>query len=290
MMFEKIFKRYLKIKNTYALRALDWINGQPKIDPWAFIRVCNERETLEQSLNSILGAISKGIIVYNECTDGSDEIIKQFCLKNPGFICKEFPYNVMQCRHHKDEVKKKRSLAEYYNFALSFIPKNEWFIKIDTDQIYDCQKLKASFSLPKSRREIVCYFRMELHCFDGRIYIHRHTPIKDFGDHWLLYNKYSDFFDHVLREDGDFLEGYEMINFGFITKNYVPELNTWHFPYMKASRRELAKIEDYVPLSEYHKVIPQEYLSRIALDMLDEERILKFLKGENEKSNNGGGK
>lgn len=59
---------------------------------------------------------------------------------------------------------------------------------------------------------------------------------------------------------------------------------------MKASRRELAKIEDYVPLSEYHKVIPSKYLSRIALDMLDEERILKFLKGENEKSNNGGGK
>lgn len=54
----------------------------------------------------------------------------------------------------------------------------------------------------------------------------------------------------------------------------------WHFPFLKESRRELAKIEDYVPLSQYDKVIPKEYLSRISPDMLDEERILKFLRGQ----------
>lgn len=278
-MVKKIVDRCKKIKNTYTLRLFDCLYGKPKIDPWAFIRVCNEKETLEQSLNSILGAISKGIIVYNECSDGSDKIIKKFCLENPGFLYKEYPHQVMQCRHHKDEKKYKKSLADYYNFALTLIPKGEWFIKIDTDQIYDSKKLKESFSLPQSRREIVCYFRMELHCFDDRIYIHRYTPIKDFGDHWLLYNRFSSFFDHILREDSDYEEGYEMINFGFITKEYVPELNTWHFPYMKESRRDLAKIEDYVPLSEYKKVIPQNCLSRISPDMFDEERILKILRG-----------
>lgn len=290
MILEKILKRYKKVKNTYALKLLDIVYGKPKIDPWAFVRVCNEKETLRQSLKSILGAISKGVIVYNECTDGSDEIIKEFCIENSGFLYKEYPYQVMQCFHHKDEKEYKKSLADYYNFALDLIPKGEWLIKIDTDQIYDYKKLKASFSLPKSRREVVCYFRLELHCFNNRIYINRHTPIKDLGDHWLFYNQYSNFFDHILREDGDFEEGYEMLDFGFVTKEYVPELNTWHFPYVKSSRKDLAKIEDYVPLSEYKKVISEKDLLRISPDMLDEERILSFLRDKNEAEYSGGKK
>ena len=52
------------------------------VEPWAFIRVKDERKTLLASLNSILPAIKKGVIAYNDCTDGSDVIIKDFCEKN----------------------------------------------------------------------------------------------------------------------------------------------------------------------------------------------------------------
>ena len=60
-------------------------NGE-SIEPWAFIRVHNEQKTLAACLNSILPALHRGVIAYNDCTDDSEQIILDFCKKNPGFI------------------------------------------------------------------------------------------------------------------------------------------------------------------------------------------------------------
>ena len=56
-------------------------NPKSPLNPWAFIRVCNEAITLKSCLESILPAIQRGVIAYNDCTDGSEEIILEFDCK-----------------------------------------------------------------------------------------------------------------------------------------------------------------------------------------------------------------
>ena len=124
------------------------------IEPWAFIRVKNEIRTIEASLNSILPVIKKGVIGYNDCTDGTEEFILEFCKKNKGFIPCKYPYSVYPPSHeaYKVEGEEEKKLAAYYNYVLSKIPKNEWIMKVDCDHIYDAEKLKKVFSLAKKKK------------------------------------------------------------------------------------------------------------------------------------------
>nr|WP_276309253.1 hypothetical protein [Campylobacter hepaticus] len=64
------------------------------LNPWAFIRVKNEAITLRASLESILPAIQRGVIGYNDCDDGSEEIILEFCKQYPSFIPIKYPYEI----------------------------------------------------------------------------------------------------------------------------------------------------------------------------------------------------
>lgn len=259
---------------------LDKNHNKSPQNPWAFIRVCNEINTLQQSLDSIAPVFERGIIVYNECTDGSDKIIKDFCKKHSGFQCIEFPYQVAQCQHKKSEREYKKGLADYYNFALSFIPQGEWLVKIDVDQIYDAKKLQETFCLPRTKNDIVYYFRLNLHCFNERIYIDKNNPIFDPCDHWLICNRGLYFIEDIQEESEDEIYSWELLKIPFTYHAIPVELNTWHFPTMKENRKSMAKIENYVHISEYKEVIPEKYLSRITLDMIDEERILSFLNKE----------
>lgn len=260
------------------------------LNPWAYIRVKNEIDTLQASLDSIVGGIKRGVIVYNECNDGSEEVIKNFCKKHQGFICVEYPYEVLGVEHLKQEREYKKTLPEFYNFALSFIPKNEWFIKIDCDQIYDSEKLQKSFSLAKSFNDVVVYMQLNLHIFDNRVFIRIKDPVVEHGDHFLMCNRDVYFVESFVASSEMECKSYEMLKRTFSSKIKKTQCVLWHFPYIKASRQDLAKIEDYVPLSEYKKVIPEKYLLRISLDMLDEERILSFLRGKNETEYSGGRK
>lgn len=235
---------------------------------------------MRQSLDSIVEAISRGIIVYNECTDGSEEIIKEFCSKHQGFKCIEYPYKVAQCWCSQEDFENKKTLADYYNFALSFIPQGEWLIKIDTDQIYDAQKLKESFALAKTPRDIVCYFRINLHCFDNKIFIDKNSPILDPRDHWLICNNGLFFGNTIVEEYESKIYYWESLFIPFCHFWIDTTLNTWHFPLLKESRKSRALRENHIPLSDYKEVIPTRYLKRITPDMLDEKRILHYLKGE----------
>ena len=251
---------------------------QSPLNPWAFIRVCNERETLRQSLDSIVGAISRGIIVYNECTDGSEEIIKEFCSKHQGFRCVEFPYPVARCRCTQEEFESKKTLADYYNFALSFIPQGEWLVKIDADQIYDAQKLKESFKLVSKPYEIVFYCRVNLHCFENKIYIDKKASFLDPKDHWLICNNGLYFCNEIQENNGKTLHYWELLKIPYTYYGIDAPLSTWHFPLLKANRKGIASKDNHIPLSDYKDVIAPKDLSRIAPDMLDEKRILHFLR------------
>lgn len=251
-------------------------------NPWAFIRTCNEIKTIKQSLQSIVGAIHRGIIVYHECTDGSDEIIKEFCSEHKGFICAEYPHEVKKCHYKKSVDGHKKTLAEYYNFALSFIPQGEWLVKIDLDHIYDTQRLKNSFKHAYTVNDIICFPRINLHYSDGKIFINKNEPAVLPYDHWLVYNDNLSFINKIQSDDGENVRYWEYLE---IPNRKVKRfkgcrLNNWHFPLMKDRRIHWFNDDNHILLSEFKKTMDPSFKRKYGIsdDMLDEDRIIKALK------------
>ncbi|MGN1209712.1 MAG: hypothetical protein ACI4SV_05375, partial [Duodenibacillus sp.] len=135
----RIWPKYLFAKKRLAFkrRALpvtveDRLNdssAKTYVDPWAFIRVKDERLTLQASLNSILPVIKKGVIAYNDCTDGSDEIILRFCRENPGFVPLHYEKDIIADITQITDpasIPFENTLGGYYQAALDVIPKGEW--------------------------------------------------------------------------------------------------------------------------------------------------------------------
>lgn len=87
-------------------------------------------------------------------------------------------------------------LYNYYNFALSFIPKGEWLVKIDCDHIYDAKKLYKSFYLPKSKYAVVTFAKFQVLVKDKEVRIEKgnnepyflENVIIEADDHWLICN------------------------------------------------------------------------------------------------------
>jgi glycosyltransferase involved in cell wall biosynthesis len=89
----------------------------------AIVRLRDEEEYLEQALNSILPFFDEFVIVFNQCSDRTPEIVEAFARENPQrvrafhYVPKVFPQG---SREHRvlppDHVS---SLVHYYNFALS---------------------------------------------------------------------------------------------------------------------------------------------------------------------------
>lgn len=223
-----------------------------KVDPYAFIRVKNERRTLLASLNSILPAIKKGVIAYNiapgEETDGSEKLIEQFCRENPGFIPFHYPYHVEPPNSPKyatGELAFENTLGGYYQATLEQIPKNEWLIKIDVDELFLPQALAHSFSIPKTEQDIVIYSRLDVvRTSTGQIKIERYLRS---GDQWLVFNKDLRFENVVRkRKDGSLFACEHLIKDNSQIP-YSPECSILHFMYEKQSREyrgDLSKLEN----------------------------------------------
>lgn len=224
-----------------------------KVDPWAFIRVKDERPTLLASLNSILPVIHKGVIAYNECTDGSDKIIEDFCRCHPGFKPFYYPHHVEKAgslAYRSGELPIENTLAGYYNAVLDLIPKNEWVIKIDVDQIYFPNILEHSFYLPKNSKDVVFYSRLNV------IVIKENSlSVIDYvrpGDHWLILNN-GLHFENVFGKDnnGNFYS-YERLKMPHLDIPFLPECSSIHFPFEKKYRKysgnvtELQSFEDFM--------------------------------------------
>lgn len=230
------------------------LQGRKRVDPWAFIRVKDEKVTLRASLNSILPVIHKGVIAYNDCTDGSEKIIDQFCRDNPGFIPFHYPFHVEPAgskRYEMGNLEEQNTLAAYYNAALRLIPKNEWIIKIDVDQIYFPEILEHSFFLPKSPKDIVSYSRLNL-VRDKKNRLHVEKYIRP-GDHWLIFNDTINFVnEHGYTKEGKFY-AWELMQWGGERNEiYIkPECSSVHFPYEKSYRRYEGNPDDLILLEEF---------------------------------------
>lgn len=228
-----------------------------KVDPWAFVRVKNERATLLASLNSILPVIHKGVIGYNDCTDGSDKIVEQFCHENPGFIPFRYPHYVEPAgsvKYKTGELKEENTLAGYYNAVLQMIPPNEWLIKIDVDQIYFPKILEHSFYLPRTTNDMVSYSRLNVIRDVGNNF--RVIGYIRPGDHWLVFNNNLRFINiQGYDESGNFF-AYEQIRWGKRSLPFKPECSSIHFPYEKnyrkfnASQQLLPLLEEYLSTAD----------------------------------------
>lgn len=241
------------------------------------MRVCNEAITLKACLASILPAIQRGVIAYNDCTDGSEEIILEFCAAYPSFIPAKYPHSV---QIHNPQSKE-NMLYNYYNFALSFIPKGEWLVKIDCDHIYDAKKLYKSFYLPKHTYEMVIIARMDILIKENQVFVGK-SPNEMGGflvsglDHWLLYNKGIKFEQWFPNKD-DKSYSYELMRPKHRRINLRTELNNYHFPQIKSSRASAndERIKTAFTIDEIRK--SPLVGTRIDPAMLDEKKNLADL-------------
>ncbi len=244
-------------------------NPKSPLNPWAFIRVKNEIVTLEESLFSMLPAIQRGVIGFNDCDDGSKEVILEFCKKFPTFIPISYPYEVML----KDCPSLWHQLYHYSNYTLSFIPKNEWVIKIDCDHVYDAKKLYESFYIPKSIKEVVMYSRINFVVQDFEVFVCNSGDfgfLDAWGDQWLFYNDCEPF--EIWQHNGDIYEILKLKD-----KHHIKdkELMQWHFPLAKKRRNAIVD-NDLIPLKEFKKHHADLIGTRIEESMLDEKRILEM--------------
>lgn len=121
----------------------------------AFLRVKNEIKTIEACLNSIDGVFDRIVIIHsNERDDGSIALMNKWCAKRRYCEIYEYPYYVIPAhdeRYNTKNFNPQNSLAAYYNFGLSKFEPEEWVVKIDGDQVYFKEKLKAAIT--KIKRE-----------------------------------------------------------------------------------------------------------------------------------------
>lgn len=289
-------RKNLLIKRIGVKDIDKYCTGIP-IEPWAFIRVKNEIITIDASLKSILPVIKKGVIGYNDCDDGTEEYILEFCKQNPGFIPVKYPYSVYPASHDiykKEGVEEEKKLAAYYNYVLSYIPKEEWIIKIDCDHIYDSEKLRKLMYLPKKENDYVVMARLDLHILNSQIYTITKDPLIENKDFFLLKNKNLSFKNIGWYRYKNGIRSFvacEALYIGELAAssskierkyNFIyTELNNYHFPIIKEWRNNLFYYKNKGKLclfKEYkNNIFSNKNINNIIdKKMLDEEKILKI--------------
>lgn len=263
-------------------RKINHTSLRKPIQPWAFIRAKNEITTIKTALNSILPAISKGVIGYHvtpphEPDDGTEAFILDFCRKNPGFIPYKYPYEVIPADselYKENNYPLEQRLDYYYNAVLSQIPDGEWFIKIDCDHIYDAEKLKKAFSLIRKENECICLTRINLHIKNNQVFFIKDNPFTNHQDHWILKKTPTIKFFFRSYYQNEKLHAWETLSIRHLNWIFT-DLTNWHFPLMKKSRIHLATDDNLLPLSQISQYIDCQK-SHIPADMLDEQRILSL--------------
>ncbi|QCD45341.1 hypothetical protein [Campylobacter mucosalis] len=155
-----------------------------------FIRCKNEDEFIDQVIHSWLensddlgaGFLDELVVVYNDCIDKTEEVLKQLLkiypnkLKIYHYIPKVFAQGTKEYKElGADDY---QSLVNYYNFALSKTT-YKWAVKIDGDIILDpiktadikkyMLKMKPNEYLKLSGINIIMQ-RSEIYCLSGSVF------------------------------------------------------------------------------------------------------------------------
>lgn len=115
-----------------------------------FLRVKNEARFVGACIDSCINALDELVVVYNDCTDGTPEILEQKRKQYPDKIrLYAYKYSVYPFQLSKEEFELVKDLPEdspnlfstYSNFALSKV-RYKYVIKIDSDQLYFEDEIK----------------------------------------------------------------------------------------------------------------------------------------------------
>ena len=115
------------------------------------LRVKNDAEFIESCIDSCIDALDELIIVYNDCSDNSPNLIEKKRLQYPDKIkVYEYKPKIYSVNLSKEEYDLALNLPDdsphllcnYYNFALSKVSCT-YAMKIDADQFYFTEKLKS---------------------------------------------------------------------------------------------------------------------------------------------------
>ncbi len=229
------------------------------------------------------------MIGYNDCTDGSEEIILDFCKKHPSFIAAKYPYEVQICNPQSENNK----FYKYCQFVQDFIPKDEYFVKLDVDHIYDAKKMFKSFYLLehfKDKKAVLFFSRIDLAIKDNEVYIVYYDKfnggfLNDIGKEQLLskchkwregiakmqssiYTYDNDKKNEIFHYEGQFVPSNTIFYYG--------ELNNYHFPFVKARREvDIINCNRFVKLDDFVRKNPGGIIGKyIDAKMLDKDRIL----------------
>ncbi|RIY31529.1 hypothetical protein CJP74_07140 [Psittacicella melopsittaci] len=151
---------------------------------YALIRFSNEVVTLKQSLNSLLPAVTKGVLITHPTADGlqddgSLQVAAEFVQQNPGFSLVIYPHPVYHENHpiyqEQEKIKRENYLDTFTNFGIealkSLAEKNgdtdPWVFKADADQIYDASLLSEQFeqilAVPSNHIKVNYFVKLDLH-------------------------------------------------------------------------------------------------------------------------------
>lgn len=127
------------------------MDKERRIGVCGILRVKNDASFIQRCVESCIDALDELVIVFNDCSDNSEEIIGKMQNQYPDKIkVYEYPYKVYGANLTYDEYESAKRfpddsphlLCNYYNFALSKVS-CKYALKIDADQIYFTDELRA---------------------------------------------------------------------------------------------------------------------------------------------------
>lgn len=148
-------------------------NRKPGIS--GMLRVKNDAEFLEESVESCIDALDELIIVYNDCEDESPEIINRLASRYPdkirvyNYLPKVFGGRIT--KEEYDFIKKQPEnsphlLSNYCNYALSKTTRTH-AMKIDADQIYYtdllktlCNNVRSASLIKISPKDLLTFYKI----------------------------------------------------------------------------------------------------------------------------------
>lgn len=174
-----------------------------------FMRVKNDAQYIERCVETCIDALDELIIVWNDCTDNSAEVIERVRRKYPDkvktyeYLPKVFSINLTKEEYEfikSEPDSSEHLLCNYYNFALSKVT-YKYALKIDADQFYYTEKLKKWCDIYRCKTNRFSIFAfLGFFVWGAKLFFERKTDktgkiypwlLKDYsGLIGFLYNKY----------------------------------------------------------------------------------------------------
>ncbi len=238
----------------------------------AFVRVRNGEDFLAEAICSHINSFDEIVIVLNQCTDGTEHIVKNLITEYPDKI-KAYHYvdRVYPPGHSiykKLEQNSPNSIGTYYNFALAMTTRTV-VTKLDDDHIAIPQNLNRIVKEIETRNyeisnEMLCFSGLNLISNGFEIGVYRDNPFGGNGDHGFFRVTTETYFSHS--------EKFERFNYKSVKRNFYG-MTYLHMKYLKKGNGfdnyELERDRNSRYRRHIHKFMKNQ--SSISLERLIEE-------------------